>query len=238
MFGCVVFRWLLRCASIRFERSCFSVFIVSVIILGSCWLDSFVICWCISDNLSSEIQSFIFIVLTWSANLWLVIFNLMPDFYHSFSIASFRRVAPKITIKCKFVVFSSPFSVFVSTLSGCLVRCSWTWKKNSHDADRGPSFLQSRKHLSIMTPTNLLSGFHVEFFISIFFSWVIHQGYTRPRGCLISDHLSQMWTSTLAVSKLWSWSQKKHSLVNESKSGDFSLGWTEGSPFNSYNAEV
>ena len=34
-----------------------------------------------------------------------------PDFYHSFSIPSFCWIAPKITIKCLFVIFLTSFSM-------------------------------------------------------------------------------------------------------------------------------
>ena len=71
-FWCVLFRFLFLCGSIRWECSCFSVFVVSIIILGSCCFDSIFIWWCISRISRSENQPFFMTNLTWSASLWLL----------------------------------------------------------------------------------------------------------------------------------------------------------------------
>ena len=79
VFEFVVFWLLLLCISIWFEGAYFSVFGVSILVSGSCWHDSLLICWCISNILRSENQPFFVIVLTWSMSLWLVVLNLVQS---------------------------------------------------------------------------------------------------------------------------------------------------------------
>ena len=54
LFEWVTFRLLFLCGSFRLECSCFSVFSVLIIVLGSCCLDSLFIFWCISNISWSE----------------------------------------------------------------------------------------------------------------------------------------------------------------------------------------
>ena len=38
------------------------------------------------------------------------------------------------------------------------------------------------------------------YYVSIcHFSWVVYNGYTRPRGCLLSTRLTQMWPTTVMI---------------------------------------
>ena len=67
-------------------------------------------------------------------------------FYYSFPIASFCRFAPKITVKYKFVVFPSPFSVLMSLV--CVVTKTIVCIQEQSD----PPCRLSREHLPIMTP--------------------------------------------------------------------------------------
>ena len=73
---CVIFRLLLLCISVRLECSCFSVFSVPIFLLDSCWFNSLFICGYIYNISRSENQYFFIIVLTWSASLRLVGWNL------------------------------------------------------------------------------------------------------------------------------------------------------------------
>ena len=99
---------------------CFGLFFfvnilgVSDILLLSCSLFVF---WFISSISKSENQPFFIIVLTWSASLKTSAF--LPDLYHSFSISSLCRIAPKIAVQYKLVVFPSPCFVFASLI--CVV---------------------------------------------------------------------------------------------------------------------
>ena len=54
---------------------------------------------------------FSIIILIWSLACCLKSIESFPDSYHSFSIFSLCRVAPKITVKCVCIVFPCPFSV-------------------------------------------------------------------------------------------------------------------------------
>ena len=54
--------------------------------------------------------------------------TFFQDFYHSFRMPSLCRVTPKITMKSKFVIFPSSFSV----LCGCLVRRCVTEKRTDN----------------------------------------------------------------------------------------------------------
>ena len=108
-FGCVVILLLLLCGSFRWDCFCFSVFGVSIIVLGSCCF-VFLFTWCIY-NVSRPENEFFFIIVFFftclkTSDIW--------NFYNSFLIPSLCRVDPKITVKCKFVVFSSNFSMLVS----------------------------------------------------------------------------------------------------------------------------
>ena len=156
--GCVAFRLVLLCVSVRLDGYYFSVFSVWIIVLGSCWLDSQFICWCISNISRSINKPFFIIVLTWSASLWLVVLNLA----HSSQI-SLCWVAPKITVKCKFVIFLSLFSMLVFDFCGCLVH-SFVPKKKKRTANirrmpvTTPSWL-SREYLPIMTPKPVMFRF-------------------------------------------------------------------------------
>ena len=67
---------ILLCSSFQFECSCFSVFGVSIIVLGSYCFDSLFTFWCISNISRTEDQPFFIIVLTGSTSLWLVVRNL------------------------------------------------------------------------------------------------------------------------------------------------------------------
>ena len=123
-FGCVVFWLLLLCGSFRIEDFGCSVFIVSIIVLGSSLLGSFFICWCISNILKSGKKSCFYYhlnLLSESLTCFLKYSAFFQVFYNSFSITFLCRFVPKITMKCTFVVFPVPFS----ELYDCLHRRSW-----------------------------------------------------------------------------------------------------------------
>ena len=98
-FGCVVFRLLLVCSSFQLESSYFLVVSESIIVLGSCCLDSIFTFWCVSNSSWIENQPFFIFVLAWSVSLWLV-WNLVH--YSQISNILFLyplcRVVPKITV--------------------------------------------------------------------------------------------------------------------------------------------
>ena len=73
VFKCVVFLLLLFCVSIQLKDSCFSISIILIIELWSCWHDSLFICRCTSDISMSENQPFFIIFLAWSVSLFLVL---------------------------------------------------------------------------------------------------------------------------------------------------------------------
>ena len=111
VFGCVVFRLQSLYLSIRLEGSCFPVFSISILVLGSSWYDSLFICWCISSTSRSENQPFFIITRAWSANLWLVL-NLVH--YSQIWIILFLYyfcVKLLLTVKCNLIVFPSRLSL-------------------------------------------------------------------------------------------------------------------------------
>ena len=103
MFEVVVFRLLWLGVSILLEGFDFSVFTVSVTILGPCWHVFLLICWCIS------ITSFLYHRPSLVSKSCFKSNVIFPDFYYSFSIPKLYRVVPKITVKYKFVVYPSQF---------------------------------------------------------------------------------------------------------------------------------
>ena len=94
------------------------------------------------------------------------------------------------------------FCVYVSGLHGSLNRHSYTWKKNSQDLqdDDRVSHVGYQESTCRSWHPSLLPGSHVvSYFDSTFLSWVVYCGYTRPRGCLLSALLTQMWPGTVTV---------------------------------------
>ena len=74
----------------------------------------------------------------------------------------------------------------------------------------GLSWWSSREHLLIISSKPIVWIPRFVIFRFVIFSWVVYWGYTRPRACLKSVQLLQMWPSTLWVSE----SQKINFLVN------------------------
>ena len=70
----------------------FPVFIVSVTVVKVCWCVCLYICWWISSISRSENKPFFVIVCCLKSA------KFCPDFYHSYFITSFGRVASKITV--------------------------------------------------------------------------------------------------------------------------------------------
>ena len=114
-FECVVFRLWLFCGSFWLE----------------CFVFQYLMCRLLYQGLLSLILNlFLGVLLIFQGqktNVFLTSFNVskslvccmksrafIPDFCLSFSIDSFSWVAPKITVKCKFVVLPYPFSVLTS----------------------------------------------------------------------------------------------------------------------------
>ena len=124
----------------------------------------------------------------------------LPNLYHPFPISSLCRVAPKI-VQAGCLPLSN-FCACVSDWCGSLNHYSCTWKKNnqhSQDDDR-ISHIGYQERLCRSWHLNLLPGSHVVlYFDSTFLSWVVYYGYTRPRGCLLFVHLTQMWPRTVTV---------------------------------------
>ena len=75
---------------------------------------SLFICWCISNISWSENQPLFMIVLSQRVFGLSEIFTFLPDFYYYLSVSSLCRVAPEITVTCKFDVFPTHFPVLVS----------------------------------------------------------------------------------------------------------------------------
>ena len=48
-------------------------------------------------------------------------------------------------------------------------------------------------------PSLLPGSYVVSYFDSTFLPWVVYLGYTRPRGCLLSARLTQVWPRTVTV---------------------------------------
>ena len=113
MFVCLNCFWLLSSIFLH----AFSGIVVLIIVLCSGYLDSLFIFRCSFNISSSENQSYYppnLVCESLACSLKSSV--CFPDFYHSFPIASICRVAPKITVKCKFVVFPNHFSTLVSLL--------------------------------------------------------------------------------------------------------------------------
>ena len=91
-------------------------------------------------------------------SLWFVVWNLAHSSNisnHSFFISSMGKVAPKTTVKCKFVIFLSSFSVLVSLI------CEAAYIANCVPENEQPTFAGcwsgsscwlSIKYWLIMTP--------------------------------------------------------------------------------------
>ena len=90
LVGRLFFRFPLFCVSTQ-RDSCFSVFSVSVNIVGSCWYPSLIICWYISNVSVSENHPFFDIVLSLVSKSLVSCIKFCPfytNFYNSFSIPS------------------------------------------------------------------------------------------------------------------------------------------------------
>ena len=108
---------LLRRSSFRLNRPRFSECDVSIIVSGSCCLNSLFIFLCISNISRPKNQPFFMIILT-SASLWLVWNQAHSSHIYIilFLYPHFVGVASKIVLKCKFVVFHSPFFMLLSSV--------------------------------------------------------------------------------------------------------------------------
>ena len=163
-------------------------------------LCSLFIFWCISRI--SENHPFFIILLAWSACLWLVVWKLE----HSCQISIILLLYPFcvglfLKQQCSGSWLSSLVYVF------CL-RLWLVWFLNSafmYQKNEQPTFARWRSgHVGYQESTcrswhpSLLPGSYiVSYFVSTFLSWVVYCGYTRPRGCLLSVHLTQMWSRTV-----------------------------------------
>ena len=96
------------------------------------------------------------------------------------------------------------FCVYISGCCDSLNRHSCTWKNSQHSPDDYQmSHVGYHENQCRSWQPSLLPESHVlSYFDSTFLSWVIYCGYSRPRGCLLSAHQTQMWC-------LWTADHKK-----------------------------
>ena len=96
------------------------------------------------------------------------------------------------------------FCVCVSDWSGSLNRHSCSGKQNSQrsqDDNRISHVCYSGSTCRSWHPSLLSVSYVVSYFDSTLLSWVVYFGFTRPRGCLLSARLTQMWLRTVTVIK-------------------------------------
>ena len=104
--------------------------------------------------------------------------------------------------------------VYISGWCGSLNRHSCIWKKNCQylQDDDQISHVGYQESTCQRWHPSLLPEFHiVSYFDSTFLSWVVYCRYTRPRGCLLSVHLTHMWWRTITETVDEEWVRKKNS---------------------------
>ena len=106
----------------------------------------------ISSISRSENQPFLIIVLTLTC---LKIRTFLPDLNHSFLVSPLWGVAPKISVKCKLIVFFSPYFAFRSLMVVVSYVVIHVPEKRAANIRRMTTDLPcwlSGEHLPIMTP--------------------------------------------------------------------------------------
>ena len=147
-----------------------------------------------------------------------------PKFHHFFSIPSFWRVAPKITVLCLFVIFHCPFSWVWSLIWVIYLFIVYLPEKElfiylKEEQPIIAGCLSGPPILAIKgTPANHDTQTYclgpMWNYVSIcHLSWVVYGGNNRPCRCLLSACMTQIWPRTLMIRGLLQRVTKENSFL-------------------------